>query len=465
MKLSTYSLTLLKGLTIILTALIVSCQQNKSAKPNKDNLHIELQTALNDLADVWYPRTIDSIHGGFWSDFNYKWEKEGKQNKFLVSQARHVWTTATLAHYFKDDDYEKIAAHGYHFLRDKMWDKKHGGFHSLFAIDGDSLKVLSNGKSAYGNSFAIYGLAAYYKVSKDTSALELAKDAFRWLEENAHDPLYGGYFDVLKQDGSWMLDITENDWNYDNFIRKDWKDQNSSIHLLESFTTLYEVWPDPLLRKRLEELLILIRDTITTDKGYLSLHLTRDWKPISFRDSSKAYRKKHFYLDHVSFGHDVETAFLLLEASHRLGFKNDSLTDKKAKQMVDHALEWGWDEENGGFYDGGYYQSDKERSIENRAKVWWAEAEALNSLLLMSQLHSEDTRYYPLFEKQWEYIKTNLIDQKYGGWYPEGIDTDPKATTKDKAQIWKGNYHNIRSLINTIQMIEGKFELSESHVQ
>lgn len=447
---------------LVFLLVIGSCKQKETPSTPFEQFLPKIEASLDELVDVWYPKSIDTLNGGFWSDFDYKWDKKGKQDKMLVSQARHVWTASELALYYKDDTFKEIAAHGYRFLRDEMWDSENGGFHTLLGIDGDSLKVLSSGKSTYGNSFAIYGLAKYYQVSKDTSALELAKKTFYWLEEHAHDSVYGGYFDVLQQDGSWMLDVTENDKNYDNFIRKDWKDQNSSIHLLESFTTLYEVWPNPLLKKRLEELLLLIRDTITTEKGYLTLHLERNWTPVSLRDSSKTYRKQQFYLDHVSFGHDVETAFLMLETSHVLGRKNDTTTAQKAKKMVDHALEWGWDEQNGGFYDGGYYWgASGKRTIENRAKVWWAEAEGLNSLLLMAQLHPKDEQYETLFKKQWEYLDTYLIDHEHGGWYPEGLDTDTEAEKAAKAQVWKVNYHTIRSLINVITMLKGDFELSK----
>ncbi len=100
-----------------------------------------------------------------------------------------------------------------------------------------------------------------------------------------------------------------------------YKDQNSSIHLLEALTELYAVWPDPLVRERLDEMLRLIRDVITTPKGNLVLFLQPDWTPVSFRDSSEAVVLKHRYVDHVSFGHDVETAYLMLEASHALGLK------------------------------------------------------------------------------------------------------------------------------------------------
>jgi mannobiose 2-epimerase len=441
-----------------------SCKQKEvHDKSLSEEFLPQFETSLDELVNVWYPISMDSLHGGFWSDFDYKWEKVGKQNKMLVSQARHIWTAATLALFYKDKKYQAIAAHGYHFLRDRMWDAENGGFYTLLGHEEGSPKVLSSEKSAYGNSFAIYGLATYYKASKDTMALNLAKKTFIWLEEHSHDSVYKGYFDVLKQDGSWMLETEVNDKNYANFIRKNWKDQNSSIHLLESFSALYEVWPDSLVGQRLEELLVLIRDTITTDKGYLTLHLQRDWTPVSLRDSTEAYRKQNFYLDHVSFGHDVETAFLMLEASHLLGKKNDNNTLVAAKKMVDHALEWGWDNEKGGFYDGGYYWDESgNRTIENKAKVWWAEAEGLNTLLLMSQLFPEEERYINLFKKQWAYIDANLIDDTYGGWYHEGLDTNPEAKNDPKANIWKVNYHNLRTLVNVIKMLKDDFALTKT---
>ena len=130
--------------------------------------------------------------------------------------------------------------------------------------------------------------------------------------------------------------------------------------------------------------------------------------------------------------------------------------------MADHALDWGWDAENGGFYEGGYYwEKTKDRTIEDDRKVWWTQAECLNTLLLMSKLYPEESRYDELFEKQWQYINTYLIDHTYGGWYDAGLDTSPEAEKRAKAQIWKVNYHNTRSLINVIKMMKGEFELTD----
>lgn len=451
---------------VLFLGALSACRKERHEKPDYGNsIGTEVDQGLRNLTEVWYPRVIDRENGGYWSDFSNSWKREGPQHKMIVSQARHIWSASVLSEYYGDTSYLNMAAHGYRFLKDHMWDHQHGGFFTQKGIDGDSLRLMSVTKSAYGNAFAIYGLATYYRAAGDTAALNLAKKTFAWLEAHAYDPEYGGYFDVLQQDGSWMLKVDKDTARFENFNRKDWKDQNSSIHLMEAFTALYEVWPDSLLQKRLEEMLMLIRDTITTENGYLTLHLERDWKPVSFRDSSEAYRSANFYLDHVSFGHDVETAFLMLETSHILGRTNDSITLIKAKKMVDHALDNGWDSRLGGFFDGGYYPAGKDSCvIKSAAKVWWAQAEALNALLLMSRLFPEEGRYKTHFLEQWKYIRSYLVDQEHGGWYHEGLDSNPMAATHAKANVWKTSYHNVRSLMNVAQMLEGTFPLTDGPI-
>ena len=46
-----------------------------------------------------------------------------------------------------------------------------------------------------------------------------------------------------------------------------------------------------LVKERLEEMLVLIRDKIVTPKGYLQLYFTYDWKPVSYHDSSDSIMK------------------------------------------------------------------------------------------------------------------------------------------------------------------------------
>jgi mannobiose 2-epimerase len=193
-------------------------------------------------------------------------------------------------------------------------------------------------------------------------------------------------------------------------------------------------------------------------KGYLTLFFQPDWKPVSIRDSSDEYIMQHHGLDYVSFGHNVETSYLLLEASHALHMKNDTATLRIAKQMVDHALQYAWDTRLGGFYDAGYYFKNKAGlTIISKEKNWWSQAEAMNSLLLMSELFPDDKlRYYDKFKQQWKYINTYMIDHSYGDWYANGTDIDPKIKTALKGHIWKGNYHQFRAMMNCVDRLTGK---------
>jgi cellobiose epimerase len=417
----------------------------------QDSITIEMQQVLDDEFKLWYPLSIDTLYGGFYSDINDKWELLGNQNKFIVTQARHVWSTANACmFYHKDNVLRKVAGHGVQFFKDKMWDKEFGGFYDLVTRNGEPIKEdESILKKAYGNAFAIYGLAAYYRASGDTTALRLAKETFWWLEKHSYDPQYGGYFQFMTRDGI----------PFKNGYRiSPPKDQNSSIHLLECFTELYKVWPDSTLRERLSSMLRLIRDVITTNKGYLTLFLNRDLTPVSYKDSTDAIRMRNYEFDHVSFGHDVETAYLMLEASEVLGMKNDTTTLRIAKKMVDHALQNGWDNEHGGFFDGGYYLSgEKKAVIVRNTKEWWSQVEALNSFLMMSDLFPNDEQqYYKKFCIQWNYCKKYLIDQEHGGWYFGGIDIVPDIKYAPKGSIWKCNYHTSRALFNCINRLRSQ---------
>ncbi|MHA4845889.1 AGE family epimerase/isomerase [Flavitalea antarctica] len=408
-------------------------------------------SAKKELIEVYYPKNLDSLYGGYLTDFSFDFKPSGKQDKMIVTQARHVWTTSKATLFYKDTAYLSMARHGYFFLRDKMWDKQYGGFYTLVNRKGE---MISDTKQAYGNAFGLYALAAYYKTSKDPAVLEFAKKAFAWLEKNSHDPVHKGYYQHLERSGKPIKRSSGTPLSSD----LGYKDQNSSIHLLEAFTELYAVWPDPLVKTRLQEMLQLIRDTMVHSKGYLQLFFTPDWKPVTHKDSAREVIMERRSLDHVSFGHDVETAYLMMEATEIAGNHNDKKTALVGKRMVDHALLNGWDKVLAGFYDQGYYFRNADTiSIIKQSKNWWAQAEGLNTLMIFSRLYPSDPlNYGDKFLELWNYVQLNLIDHVHGDWYEEGIDHSPEKTRSPKSHIWKATYHNFRSLINCIQMLEKK---------
>lgn len=412
-----------------------------------------MEHAMKDLQlDKWYPKSLDTVYGGFITAWTHDFKPADNTDKMIVSQARHTWVNAKAMELYPEvEHYRTGTRHGFRFLKDIMWDSVYGGFFTLVDQKGTPITNSPVQKEAYGNAFGIYAAAACYHATADPEALAFAQQAFLWLEAHSHDPVHKGYFQHMQRDGTPLKRTAETPSTSD----LGYKDQNSSIHLLEAFTELYQVWKDSLVRERLNEMLLLVRDRITAPPGNLVLYFEPDWTPVSFRDKTRETIIKHRRLDHISFGHDVETAYLMLEASHVLGNSNDSITLATGKRMVDHALQNGWDKEKGGFYDEGYYfKGDQNISIIKDTKNWWAQAEGLNTLLLMAEQFPDDPmHYYDKFKQLWNYINTYLIDHEHGDWYEGGLDKQPDLKKSRKGHVWKATYHTFRSLNNCVQAL------------
>jgi mannobiose 2-epimerase len=208
-----------------------------------------------------------------------------------------------------------------------------------------------------------------------------------------------------------------------------YKSMNTHIHLLEAMTQLYEVWKDDSVKARLQELLAVVRDRICVEPGVMNLYFTNDWRPIP---------------DHDSYGHDVETAYLMLEAEDVLGVPHDPKTERMARMLVDHALVFGWDEKLGGFYGEGTTFG----KTEDKGKDWWVEMEGLNSLLLMHEMYGGKTEvYFKAFQKQLDFIEKHQRDPEFHGLY-QRVGEDGKPLATDKGQNWKAAYHDGRALLN-----------------
>lgn len=443
-------------LIIVLFAISQICCAPKSME-KKDTLKNRLEQILNEhTLELWYPKVIDRRNGGYYSDFSYDWKKQGLQNKFIVTQARHIWTLSKAIEFYPERvRYREYAKHGYEFLRDFMWDQDHGGFYQIVdSLGNRSANTSESEQRTYGNAFAIYALSAYYKVSKNPEVLMLAKDAFSWLDANAHDHDHGGYFKFIKSKKNANAQPTENigDITSDDIVYGI-KDYNSSIHLLEAFTELYTVWPNDLVKSRLQEMFEVVSQTMMDDRGFLKLYFHADWSPFDDHVIIEIGGMKGDYFSHITFGHDVETGFLLLEAAEVLEIEKEVILPR-AKQLVDHALQKGWDNEKGGFYEQGKY-IDGEVKILDESKNWWAQTEGMNSLLLMHVIYPNDPlSYFEKFELQVDYIEKNLLDHKYLGWYSFGIDHHPEMKKRPKASIWKGTYHTSRALMRCISILE-----------
>lgn len=375
-------------------------------RKNYRKLADEVEATLHrDVLDVWFPRTLDNENGGFRSDFTRDWNPGANSGgKFSVFQGRMTWIAAQVAMRRPElkDKFLPIAEHGVQYLNDTLWDKQYGGFYWGLDDNGTISPYYTDGKHLYGISFALYGAAAVYQATKNPKALELAQKAFRWIDEHGHDAKNGGYFEWLTRAGKVVegnpdsvelqpVPVAEFPIGY--------KSMNTHIHLLESFTQLYEVWKDDTVRQRLEELLAINRDKICLQPGVMNLYFTNDWRAIP---------------DHDSYGHDIETAYLMLEAEDVLGHGHNPKPEHMARLLVDHALANGWDQAYGGFFQDGITFGKPE----SRLKEWWVQMEGLNSLLLIHEKYGKHTDvYFKAFQLQWQFIKKYQIDSEFHGVY------------------------------------------------
>jgi cephalosporin-C deacetylase-like acetyl esterase/mannose/cellobiose epimerase-like protein (N-acyl-D-glucosamine 2-epimerase family) len=402
-------------------------------------LAAETEAALHrNVLGPWFPRCIDNEHGGFYSDYTREWKPSKSEGKFSVFQGRMTWITAEVAMRRPElkDQFLPYTRHGEKFLNDTMWDNQSGGI--LWGVDDDGKISPSFGddKQLYGIGFCLYAAANSYRATKDPAALDLAKRIFRWVEQHAHDEANGGYFEWLKRDGTPIQpDPNVKQPDLRSGLPVGGKSMNTHIHYLETLTQLYQAWPDPSVRHRLEEVLSVVRDKICSEPGVMHLYFTFDWQPTSDRDS---------------YGHDIETAYLLIDAAEALGMANDPKTHHMARMLVDHCLQTGWDETYGGVYQEGPMLG----KADALTKEWWEQVEALNALLLMHEKYGQETdKYFKAFQQQWHFIQKYQFDHEYPG-VIESVKPDGTPITQDKGRMWKAAYHDGRALLNVTDRLK-----------
>jgi mannobiose 2-epimerase len=415
-----------------------------SQPPNADDvrrLHNRIDGLLRqELKDRWYPRSLDKQLGGFHQNFARDWSPIEDDNRFLVYQARMTWTAAAFAQYSPQDraEFTRYADYGVDYLDRVMRDAQLGGFHWILEPDGKLSPRLGDEKHVYGTAFVLYAASKVFEVTANPRAKQVAHDAYQWLDRHAHDDEHEGYFEAIARDGKPLLSWEPAAPIYKRTDRVGvyygFKSMNAHIHLLEAVTEYAKVEKDPMVKERHRELHRVNLERIAAEPGALNLYFTRDWRPAPAHDS---------------FGHDVEAAYLLVESAEALGKPDDPATWRMARNLVDHALDWGWDDQHGGFYDKG--DSFAARAYDT-GKIWWVQAEGLNALLLMHRKYGRETnRYWSAFLKQWDFIEKHQIDEVHGGWYSECTREGKPNGDLRKANQWKANYHTARAMMNVAE--------------
>ncbi|MBC7812968.1 MAG: AGE family epimerase/isomerase, partial [Burkholderiales bacterium] len=207
-------------------------------------IHVHLE---NEYIPFWLKRAPDPVHGGYLTNFDEHGRAMNNPQKLIVSQMRLLWWFARL--YRRDPSveiYRQRAEAGLDFVLRHFWDEQNGGWFWTTERDGT---LLISDKITYGQSFAIYALAEYTLSTGDPRGLDYANRTCDVLQAHVWDAINGGYLD--RYTAGWVLSF-EKPFPGSN------KTLNTHMHLLEAWTTLFQVSQLEAHRQQLQTLIDLI---------------------------------------------------------------------------------------------------------------------------------------------------------------------------------------------------------------
>lgn len=356
-------------------------------------------------------------------------DRAAERGALLTS--RILWTFSAAYGAYGDPEYLDLAALAHEDLSRHFQDREHGGY--WWSVGPDHA-VLRDRKQVYGQAFAIYALAEYHAASRLPGPLDEAIAAYRLIEAHARAP-HGGYLEAFGRDWQPIADqrLSAVDLNEP-------KSQNTHLHVMEAYTRLLAVWPDPGLRAALADLVgIMLERIVDPGTGHLGLFFAEDWSPRS---------------DRVSYGHDIEAAWLLGRAAEALG--DPALLARVqalAVKIADVTLAEGVDE------DGAVYNQGGPDGPTDTNKEWWPQAEALVGFLDAYQI-SRDGRFLEAALRAWDFIDSQLVDHLRGEWF-RGVTRDGTVLDQElKVSFWKCPYHNGRAALEAVRRLR---QISPSH--
>jgi cellobiose epimerase len=391
-----------------------------SARTHLNALRSELEHELtHGILPYWMTRAVDLEHGGFVGAITADDQPEPDAPKGAILNARILWTFASAFRVLGDPAYRAMADRAARYIGAHLLDPVDGGVYWMVDAAG---APRDDRKHVYAQAFAIYALSEHFRATGDGESRQRAIHLFELVERYAHDAQHGGYEEAFTRDWVRLSDVRLSEED-----RDERKSMNTHLHLLEAYANLYRVWPDALLWKRIEEVLRLFVDHIIDPKtGHLRLFFDGDW-----RGKSAA----------VSFGHDIEASWLLLEAADVVGDDRLRAAVQPAAMRVARAvLDEGVDASGGIFYErspDGTVDTDKE---------WWPQAEAIVGFVNAFQ----ETGRGPFLRAAWEtwlFTKCHIVDHQNGEWRRRVTRDGVPRAGMEKAGLWKCSYHNARACL------------------
>ena len=392
-----------------------------------DYIALAKNELLNDILPYWERNAPNPANGGIYGAVGPDNRPDASAPRGALLSSRILWTYSAAYRLTKDPACLDMARRAKEDLDRHFYDAKNGGL--VWAVKADG-SILDARKIAYGQSFGIYGYSEYYRATGDRAALERAVALYRDMEAHARDRANGGYHEEFSAD--WKV-LKARGFRASAIGSQGDKSQNVHIHILEAYTNLYRAWPDEGLRRDLCALQdVLLSKILNASTHHLTLFLSEDWQAKG---------------NVVSYGHDIEFSWLLVESAEVL---NDPARLAKAKaaalEIARVTAAEGVDK------DGALWNEGGPRGVTDGSKDWWPQAEAAVGFVNAWTI-SGDPKYFRLSRASWNFIETRLVDRKGGEWF-WGTDRAGNPETRDKISFWKCPYHNSRACMELIARLE-----------
>jgi len=406
----------MKHLIIIVTALFAVTSW-ASGGPEENKIVAQLKQEIvqdlkgNILAN-WAKHAPDPS-GGFYGYLDYAWTPKEDASKGGILNARLVWTFSAAYRVLGDEQYLTLANRAQRYFLDHFIDKEYGGSYYTVTATGEPL---DNNKQSYQNAFAIYGLSEHYRATGNKESLDAAISIYRKMIEHAWDPVNGGFIESFTREWK-MIEIPYP------------KQMNNNLHCLEALTNLYRVWKDEGLRKYLEqEIDVMSHKVLNQKRWHEELFFTMDW--VNQKDVD-------------SYGHDIEFSWLLVEAAEVLG--DEAIlkdTQRIAVNLARVQLKEGINANGAMMYE------KADGHLDGRFS-WWPQNETVVGFLNAWQI-SGDRTFLDAAVRNWQWIKTYMIDYEHGEWYGNVTADLTQVKRGVKADQWRCPYHNSRMGIEVI---------------
>lgn len=377
---------------------------------------------VDDIIPFW-KGLKDVQRGGFYGAMDYKLNLHKKAIKGCILNSRILWFFSNAYLTIQDEECLSYATHAYRFLEDAFYDKKNGGVFWSVSYDG---KPHDDTKHTYNQAFAIYALSSYYDVSHDKNALKLAYELMEKIETACRNE--GGYLEAFDR----RFCPVDNEKLSENGVMAS-RTMNTLLHVFEAYTELYRVDGNKKVADRMYSILDIFADKVYNPK---------ERRLEVFFDS-----EYHSLIDLNSFGHDIETAWLLDRGVEILG---NSEYEKRitpiTKELTAHihsvARDLSKDEVS-------LYNEIEDGRVDSK-KVWWVQAEAVLGFLNGFQKDSSRQDYLESAGKIWDYIKDHMIDKRKGSEWLNELKKDGTPIKKEIVGPWKCPYHNGRMCFEVI---------------